>query len=127
MTSLAASLALHFLCYNHGIFLCASFLLFLALTEFSGKRNFWSLAAAILVGVIISTTPMVLAFASGIPLQGSLNWGMNIINGTDTKRGAEQKAAQVVTEQGQKLRKIRLQKLIVMKLLYQGSQSFIIR
>lgn len=59
------------------------------------------MATAILVGVIISTTPMVLAFASGIPLQGSLNWGMNIINGTDTKEGRT-KAAQVVMEQGQK-------------------------
>ena len=100
MTSLAASLALHFYVTIMAFFLCASFAVF-GINRIFGKRNFWSLAAAILVGVIISTTPMVLAFASGIPLQGSLNWGMNIINGTDTKEGRT-KAAQVVTEQGQK-------------------------
>ena len=100
MTSLAASLALHFYVTIMAFFLCASFAVF-GINRIFRKRNFWSLAAAILVGVIISTTPMVLAFASGIPLQGSLNWGMNIINGTDTKEGRT-KAAQVVTEQGQK-------------------------
>lgn len=41
---------------------------------------------------------MILAFATGTPLQGSLNWGMNIINGTDTKEGRTQVAQNISEE-----------------------------
>lgn len=97
MTSLAASLAIHFYVTIMAFFLCASFAVF-GINRIFRKKNFGALVAAIVVGVIISTVPMVLAFASGIPLQGSLNWGMNIINGTDTKEGRTQ-VAQSVTEE----------------------------
>ena len=86
MTSLAASLAIHFYVTIMAFFLCASFAVF-GLNQIFRKKNFGVLVTAVILGVVISTLPMVLAFASGIPLQGSLNWGMNIINGTDTKEG----------------------------------------
>lgn len=89
MTSLAASLAIHFYVTIMAFFLCASFAVF-GLNRIFRKKNFGVLVAAVILGVVISTLPMVLAFASGIPLQGSLNWGMNIINGTDTKEGRSQ-------------------------------------
>ena len=70
-------------------FLCASFAVF-GLARVFRRKKFFALIIAVIVGVVISTMPMVLAFASPIPLQGSLNWGMNIINGTDTKEGRTQ-------------------------------------
>lgn len=51
-----------------------------------------------MAGMIISAAPMVLAYASGIPLQGSLNWGMNVMNGTDTKEGRTQQAQSIASE-----------------------------
>ena len=97
MTSLAASLAIHFYVTIMAFFLCASFAVF-GLNRIFRKKNFGVLVATVILGVVISTLPMVLAFASGIPLQGSLNWGMNIINGTDTKEGRSQ-AVQTSTEE----------------------------
>ena len=89
MTALAASLAIHFYVTIMAFFLCASFAVF-GLSGVFQKKKISSLIIAVIVGVVISTTPMILAFASGTPLQGSLNWGMNIINGTDTKEGRTQ-------------------------------------
>ena len=97
MTSLAASLAIHFYVTIMAFFLCASFAIW-SLNRIFRKQNFKALVTAVIVGIIISTLPMVLAFASGTPLQGSLNWGMNVINGTDTKEGRTQ-AAQTATEE----------------------------
>lgn len=95
MTSLAASLAIHFYITIMAFFLCASFAFF-GINRIFCRKNFRALVTAVIAGVIISTLPMVLAFASGTPLQGSLTWGMNIINGTDTKEGRTQ-TAQAVT------------------------------
>lgn len=95
MTSLAASLAIHFYVTIMAFFLCGSFAIF-GIHRIFRKKNFGALIAAVITGVVISTLPMVLAFATGTPLQGSLNWGMNVINGTDTKEGRTQ-AAQTAT------------------------------
>lgn len=97
MTSLAASLAIHFYVTIMAFFLCVSFAVWKMASIFR-KENFRSLVGAVILGVTISTLPMVLAFASGIPLQGSLNWGMNIINGTDTKEGRAQLAQKLEKE-----------------------------
>ena len=96
MTALASSLAIHFYVTIMAFFLCASFAVF-GLARVFRRKKIFALIIAVIVGVVISTTPMVLAFASGIPLQGSLNWGMNIINGTDTKEGR----TQVVQSEGE--------------------------
>ena len=37
---------------------------------------------AVILGVLIAAFPMVTGFASGIRLQGSLNWGMSVIQGS---------------------------------------------
>ena len=97
MTSLAASLAIHFYVTIMAFFLCGSFAVWKMASIFR-KENFRSLMGAVILGVTISTLPMVLAFVSGIPLQGSLNWGMNIINGTDTKEGRAQLAQKLEKE-----------------------------
>ena len=97
MTSLAASLAIHFYVTMMAFFLCAAIAIFGIVRVFR-KENFKSLVIAVLVGMIISAAPMVLAYASGIPLQGSLNWGMNVMNGTDTKEGRTQQAQSIANE-----------------------------
>ena len=94
MTALAASLAIHFYVTIMEFFLSGSFAVW-KLSSIFRKENFRALVGAVILGVAVSTLPMVLAFASGIPLQGSLNWGMNIINGTDTKEGRAQLAQQL--------------------------------
>lgn len=96
-TSLAASLAIHFYVTMMAFFLCAAIAIFGIVKVFK-KENFKSLVIAVLAGMIISAAPMVLAYASGIPLQGSLNWGMNVMNGTDTKEGRTQQAQSIASE-----------------------------
>lgn len=96
-TSLAASIVIHFYVTIMAFFLCGSFAVF-GIKKIFRKENFGRLMAAVIIGVIISTSPMILAFASGTPLQGSLNWGMNIINGTDTKEGRTQVAQNIDEE-----------------------------
>lgn len=97
MASLAASLAIHFYVTMMAFFLCAAIAIFGIVKVFK-KENFKSLVIAVLAGMIISTAPMVLAYASGIPLQGSLNWGMNVMNGMDTKEGRTQQAQSIASE-----------------------------
>ena len=97
MTSLAASLAIHFYVTMMAFFLCAAIAIF-GIVKVFRKENFKSLVIAVLAGMIISAVPMVLAYASGIPLQGSLNWGMNVMNGTDTKEGRTQQAQSIASE-----------------------------
>ena len=97
MTSLAASLAIHFYVTMMAFFLCAAIAIFGIVKVFK-KENFKSLVIAVLAGMIISAAPMVLAYASGIPLQGSLNLGMNVMNGTDTKEGRTQQAQSIASE-----------------------------
>ena len=97
MTSLAASLAIHFYVTMMAFFLCAAIAIF-GIVKVFRKENFKSLVRAVLAGMIISAAPMVLAYASGIPLQGSLNWGMNVMNGTDTKEGRTQQVQSIVNE-----------------------------
>lgn len=97
MTSLSASLAIHFYVTMMAFFLCAAIAIFGIVKVFK-KENFKSLVIAVLAGMIISAAPMVLAYASGIPLQGSLNWGMNVMNGTDTKEGRTQQAQSIASE-----------------------------
>lgn len=97
MMSLASSLAIHFYVTIMAFFLCGSFAVF-GIAKIFQKKNFSRLIVAVIAGVVISTMPMVLAFATGTPLQGSLNWGMNIINGTDTKEGRTQVAQDITNE-----------------------------
>lgn len=46
------------------------------------KKYFWRILATVVISVIIAVLPMGIAFATGTPLQGSLNWGMSVIEGS---------------------------------------------
>ena len=97
ITAFAASIVIHFYVTVMAFFLCASFVLF-GLRRVFRPRNLKALLAAVFIGLFISVMPMALAYASGIPLQGSLDWGMSIINGTNTKEGRTQAAQAVIPD-----------------------------
>ena len=50
--------------------------------RFCKWRYFWRIIATGLVSVLIAVLPMAVGVAIGHPLQGSLYWGLNVINGT---------------------------------------------
>ena len=101
MMALAASFAIHFYVTIMAFFLCASFAVFL-LHRIFRKGNFRSLVAAVFAGVFIAAAPMGLAYATGIPFQGSIDWALNVISGEDTKVGRTQQAEAILnTEQGE--------------------------
>ena len=101
MMALAASFAIHFYVTIMAFFLCASFAVFL-LHRIFRKGNFRSLVAAVFAGIFIAAAPMGLAYATGIPFQGSIDWALNVISGEDTKVGRTQQAEAILnTEQGE--------------------------
>ena len=101
MMALAASFAIHFYVTIMAFFLCASFAVFL-LHRIFRKGNFRSLVAAVFAGIFIAAAPMGLAYATGIPFQGSIDWALNVISGEDTKEGRTQQAEAILnTEQGE--------------------------
>lgn len=101
MMALAASFAIHFYVTIMAFFLCASFAVFL-LHRIFRKGNFRSLVAAVFAGVFIAAAPMGVAYATGIPFQGSIDWALNVISGEDTKEGRTQQAEAILnTEQGE--------------------------
>lgn len=46
------------------------------------KKYFLNILVTGIISVVIAVFPMVTAYVTGTPLQGSLNWGMSVINGT---------------------------------------------
>ncbi|MGN1205803.1 MAG: hypothetical protein ACI4SQ_02315 [Eubacterium sp.] len=58
-------------------------------------KYFWRVIMACFLGVFSAVLPMGIAFVSGTPLQGSLGWGMSVIQGDggqeETSGGAVQK------------------------------------
>ena len=101
MMALAASFAIHSYVTIMALFLCASFAVFL-LHRIFRKGNFRSLVAAVFAGIFIAAAPMGVAYATGIPFQGSIDWALNVISGEDTKEGRTQQAEAILnTEQGE--------------------------
>lgn len=88
MTSLGVSLAVHFYITIMAFFLCASFALF-SLRRIFSRGYFRGLVLAVLCGFFIAAAPMGLAFASGMPFQGSIGWALNVIRGTDGQEETE--------------------------------------
>lgn len=76
MFGLSTTIICHFYTTIFAFFLCLCIAVFMLKTLLS--RRFLPLVTAVVAGVIISCLPMVCAVAEGIPLQGSLNWAMNL-------------------------------------------------
>lgn len=82
--SFGLTLSAHF--YNTviaGIFCVAMAVGYLFL--FVRKQYFWNVVCTCFISVLVAIFPMVLAFATGTPLQGSLYWATEVIMGTSDK------------------------------------------
>lgn len=53
------------------------------------KKYFVNIFIASIVAVMIAVLPMGISYALGTPLQGSLNWGMNVIKGDENGDGVD--------------------------------------
>ena len=80
--SIAVSIAVHFYVTIIAFFLCVPVAIVFIRYVFR-KGSFGPVAVSVLLSIGLAITPMVIAFASGIPLQGSLNWAIGIIKGED--------------------------------------------
>lgn len=104
--SFSMTLAVHFYgTMAAGLFCLAmacgySFLLF-------RKKYFWKVVSTASLSVVIAVLPMLLAFLGGTPLEGSLRWGMKIIQGeeedTEQQEQQEQQEVTVTDAIGQEL------------------------
>lgn len=65
-------------------------------TRFLNKEYFRCIMLTGIISVFLAVLPMGIAFAGGTPLQGSLGWGLSVINGdsSDTEDTSENEAAQ---------------------------------
>ena len=65
-------------------------------TRFLNKEYFRRIMLTGIISVFLAILPMGIAFAGGTPLQGSLGWGLSVINGgsSDTEDTSENEAAQ---------------------------------
>ena len=65
-------------------------------TRFLNKKYFRRIMLTGIISVFLAVLPMGIAFAGGTPLQGSLGWGLSVINGdsSDTEDTSENEAAQ---------------------------------
>ena len=78
LMALAVSLAVHFYITIMAFFLCLAIGVFFLYWVFA-RKQFVPLLAAILCGIVIAVTPMLLALAAGTPFQGSIGWAMSVI------------------------------------------------
>lgn len=82
--SFSLTLAVHF----YGTMIAGIFCVAMAIGyffRFLRKGYFGAVVATCFASVVSAVLPMVIAFALGTPLQGSLGWGMNILKGEDTE------------------------------------------
>ena len=65
-------------------------------TRFLNKKYFRRIMLTGIISVFLAVLPMGIAFAGGTPLQGSLGWGLSVINGdsSNTEDTSENEAAQ---------------------------------
>lgn len=58
-------------------------------TRFLRKEYFRRIMITGILSVVLAVLPMVIAFIGGTPLQGSLGWGMKVINGTQNSTSSD--------------------------------------
>lgn len=82
--SFSLTLAVHF----YGTMVAGIFCVAMAIGfifRFFRKKYFWNIVVTCAISVMIAVFPMAAAFATGTPLQGSLNWGMSIMSSSNTQ------------------------------------------
>ncbi len=60
-------------------------------------RCFLPLAASVLLAVLVAVTPLAAAYVTGTPLEGSLMWGVSVINDTAERESEEAQPTEDVT------------------------------
>lgn len=80
--SFSMTLAVHFYDAIIAGFFCAAIAVGFGL-QFFRKGYFFRVIATFALSIFIAVLPMGIAYATGTPLQGSLNWGMNVIAGDE--------------------------------------------
>ena len=78
--ALTETIVVHFYGTGMAFYLCVP-IAFIYLNRVFNWRRFIPLAFSVITAVLIAIIPMALAFAEGIPLQGSIGWGINVIQG----------------------------------------------
>ena len=81
IAALSETIVVHFYGTIMAFYLCLPIAVIFAFKVFHYKR-FLPLFASVLISLVITIVPMALAFAEGIPLQGSIGWGLNVIHGS---------------------------------------------
>lgn len=74
-----STIVIHFYATFMAFFLCLGVAVCL-IKRVLKKERFLPLVASVIVGLVVAITPMVAAFATGIPLQGSLYWAMSVMS-----------------------------------------------
>ena len=97
MTCIATSIAVHFYVTGMMFFLCVVVAVF-RLFEVMRIRRFVPLFVSVLAAVLIAVTPMAIAYAEGIPFQGSIDWALSVIDGSNTEEGRTQSAKKELEE-----------------------------
>lgn len=71
--------------------------------RFFRKGYFGRVLLAMFAGIFIAVIPMAAAYAMGTPLQGSLNWGMNVITGADEEDTESVTDTEISTEMNEEI------------------------
>ena len=82
----AATVSVHFHPAVTTVFMCLGIAPFYFRRVFSRERLL-PLVAAVLAGVLAALLPMAIAWASGIPLNGSFGWGLKVIQNLEEDEG----------------------------------------
>ena len=96
----AMTLAVHF----YGTMIAGMFAVGIAVGfafRFLRPKYFLRVVSTCAISVFVAVLPMVIAFAMGTPLQGSLGWGMNVLTGKNNNTASEQNSQMTIitTEQ----------------------------
>lgn len=76
--AIAVSLASHFYTTMMAVIPCLG-IVFVRFAKVMHPRRFFPLALSAILALLLACAPMVLAFAEGIPLQGSLYWALRVM------------------------------------------------
>ncbi|MBP1585437.1 MAG: hypothetical protein ILP17_07085 [Lachnospiraceae bacterium] len=80
--ALAVSVCTHFYVSGFAFFMCLCIVPFYFIRVFRPAR-FIPIIASVLVALILSGAPMLIAYLTGTAVQGSLGWGIDVIRGED--------------------------------------------
>ncbi len=86
--ALTETIVVHFYGTGMAFYLCVPIALVCLFRVFDPKR-FVPLLCSVLIALVIAIVPMALAYAEGIPLQGSIGWGLEVIQGTAAVQGKQ--------------------------------------